>query len=121
MIGLGIKVYTDEDVPVQIASQLARQGYDVMSCRDAGNIDRRLDDEWQLRFAVRARRAILVHNISDFVELDRQWRDRGEEHYGIILAPSITSIGELVVRTRLHLDTCPPERQYNTVLFLPKP
>jgi predicted nuclease of predicted toxin-antitoxin system len=118
MSGLGIRLYTDEDVHVQLAVQLARRGYDVLSCRDAGNIDRGLSDAWQLRFAANEGRAILVHNISDFVELDRQWRNRGEEHVGIILVPAATALGELVRRTKLHLDTHTPAQQYNTILYL---
>jgi hypothetical protein len=97
---------------------LARQGYDVLSCRAAGNIGQGLTDEWQLRFAIREQRAILVHNISDFVELDRQWRAHGEEHYGIILVPASTPLSELIRRTKLHLDRYTPDEQYNTVLYL---
>lgn len=119
MSGLGIKLYTDEDVDADLAIQLEKQGYDVLSCTAAGNAHQALDDEWQLRFAVAAGRAILVHNIADYVALDDVWKRRGAEHCGIIFVEQSVPIGELVRRTKLHLDTCSPEYQFNLGLYLP--
>jgi hypothetical protein len=118
MTGRRIRLYTDQDVHARLAAQLSRSGYDILSCRDTGNVDQGLSDDWQLRFTVSERPAILVHNISDFVVLDQQWRARGEEHYGNILVPAGIALGDLVRRTRLHLDTVTPEQQYNTILYL---
>jgi len=44
MNGLGIRVYTDEDVDVDLASHLLARGYDVISTRDSGNAHQSLDD-----------------------------------------------------------------------------
>jgi hypothetical protein len=118
MSGRGIRLYTDEDVDPDLADQLGRLGYDALSCHVAGNHNQSLDDEWQLRFAVSQGRAILVFNIVDFLALDRAWRGRGDEHSGIILAQAETPIGELVRRTRIHLDTYDPQYQHNLVLYL---
>jgi predicted nuclease of predicted toxin-antitoxin system len=49
--GLGIRLYTDEDVDPRVARQLSRHGYDALSCVDAGNHNQKYDDDWQLRFA----------------------------------------------------------------------
>lgn len=117
MTGLGIKLYTDEDVDADLAVHLTRQGYDILSCRDAGNAMRALEDEWQLRFAVREKRAILVHNFADYWDLERTWKLRGEEHYGILLIDQIP-IGELIRRTQRHLDNFTPEQQYNVLFYL---
>lgn len=120
MSGRGLTLYTDEDVDADLADQLRRDGYDVLSCRDAGNAHQGFSDEWQLHFAVTQGRAILVHNIRDYVPLDESWRRRGEEHFGIIMVEQLP-IGELVRRVRHHLDTVEPEYQRNLVLYLAAP
>jgi hypothetical protein len=120
MSGRGIKLYTDEDVDVDLAEQLQRAGYDVLSCRDADNAHRGFTDEWQLGFAVRQGRAILVHNTGDYVPLDERWRQRGEQHFGIILVEQLP-IGELIRRVRHHRDTVEPQYQHNLVLYLAAP
>lgn len=117
MSGLGIKLYTDEDVNARLAEQLRRDGYDAISCRDAGNQYRSLSDEWQLRYATGQGRAILVHNIRDYLPLDRAWRSRGEDHYGIILVEHLP-IGDLVRRARHHLDSFSPQYHHNLVIYL---
>lgn len=118
MTGLGIRLYTDEDVDVRLAEQLTRLGYDVRSCRDEGNSNRQLSDDWQLRSATVHGRAIAVYNAVDYIARDHEWRQRGDEHYGILISNQL-SISDLVRRTRYHLDTCTPQSQYNTVLYLP--
>ena len=118
MSGLGIRLYTDEDVDVGLAEQLQRQGYDALSCRDAGNHNQELSDDWQLHYATSQQRAIMVYNASDFVALDAEWKGQGLEHWGIIVAEQRLYIGELIRRVRLHLDTVHPEQQYNTLLYL---
>ena len=120
MSGLGIRLYTDEDVYPDLARQLTAQGYDILSSRDAGNSNQALDDEWQLSFAAGEARAILVFNIAHFVRLDARWRTLGREHFGIVLSPQL-ALGELVRRVKFHLDSYTPEYQYNTVLHLATP
>jgi hypothetical protein len=115
---LGIRLYTDEDVDRHLAIQLRRHGHDVVSCFEAGHAGRRLTDEWQLAFAAEGGRAILIHNIVDYFPIDAAWKARGREHAGIIAVSQNTSLGELVRRVRLHLDTVPPEQQRNLVRFL---
>jgi hypothetical protein len=118
MSGLGIRLYTDEDVDAQLAVQLRRQGYDVLSCREAGRSNRGISDEDQLQFAADEGRTILVYNIGDYVELDGLWRYRDKEHAGIILASNRTPIGDLVRRTRELLDTVTPADMHNQVRWL---
>jgi predicted nuclease of predicted toxin-antitoxin system len=115
MAGLGIKVYTDEDVDVNLPSALRNAGYDALSCREAGNHNQGLTDEFQLRFARDHGRAIIVHNTLDYRRLSAQLRDRGEEHFGII---SINQAGsaELIRRIRRHLDLIHPEQQFNRMI-----
>lgn len=118
MSGRGVWLFTDEDVDARLAPRLVKQGYDVLSCRDAGRAHRQYTDDLQLGFAVSQRRAILVHNIADYMALDAVWRTQGRKHYGIICVSQIP-IGALIRRVTLHLDRCDPVDQYNTVQFLP--
>lgn len=118
MSGLGVRLYTDEDVDARLAQQLRRRGYDVLSCAEAGNASQQRDDAWQLDFATREGRAIVVHNLNHFAVLHRAWSVEGREHAGIIAVRKLTPLGELVRRTQRHLDTVKPEEQYNTWRFL---
>lgn len=118
MAGLGVRVYTDEDVDPRLAQQLQILGYDVVGCHQLGLHNQSLSDELQLMTAFARERAILVFNIKDFIALDTQWRQHDREHWGIILASNRLPIGELVRRARLHLDTIDPTLRYNAVLYL---
>lgn len=99
MTGLGIKVYTDEDIDVDLASALLILGYDVLSTRDAGNAHQGHNDERQLQYAVAASRAIFTHNIADFMRLEREWKAQDREHCGIIISERV-QVGELIRRLK---------------------
>ena len=115
----GIRLYTDEDVDSDLAPQLRRRGYSALSCSEAGNANQELPDEWQLEYAIRNGRTILTHNIADYMKLDSQWKARGREHHGIIVVHKKgASIGELVRRSQLHLDTVAAKDQHNLLLYL---
>ncbi|HEV7215198.1 MAG TPA: DUF5615 family PIN-like protein [Chloroflexota bacterium] len=118
MVGAGIRLYTDEDVTTALAKQLQRQGYHVLSCYAAGNANRRLSDAWQLAYAAQDHRAIITHNISDFIRLDMTWKDQQQEHWDIIIVGQDITVSDLVRRTRLHLDSVAPSEQYNIVRHL---
>ncbi len=64
-----IKIYLDEDVRLLLAKVLRERGYDVISCVEEGLIG--LSDEQQLLQAISKERAILSHNIRDFVHLHK--------------------------------------------------
>lgn len=55
-------------------------------------------DAEQLEYAINQQRAILTHNIRDFIILDRQYRNNGREHFGILLSDQVT-LSELLGRT----------------------
>lgn len=118
MSGLGIRLYTDEDVDVRLAEQLRRRGYDVISCRDAGRHRKGIPDDDHLVFATRARRAILVHNSRDYVRCDHAWKATGQQHWGILVIENGTPIGELVRRIQRPIDTVTAQEQYDTLLFV---
>ena len=102
-----------------LAVTLRKDGYDLESCQEAHRHNRKIPDEDQLDYATRAGRAILTFNVDDFYQRDAAWRAAGRAHDGIIVSAEITDLGELLRRTRLHLDTYPPSAQDNNILWLP--
>jgi hypothetical protein len=120
VVGHPPRIYTDEQVHTRLAAALRKRGYEAESCQEAGRDNRDIDDGPQLEYAVRREAAILSNNIGDFQRLEQEWKDAGREHYDIILYARITNLGELLRRVELHLKTCDAQRQYNTLLWLPR-
>lgn len=121
MAGLGIRLYTDEMIDYRLAVQLRRLGYDALACQEAGRGQQGISDEDQLAFAAREGRAILTFNQGDFTRLELVWKSANRRHAGIILSPGVDDVGDLLRRTRSHLDLIPPEVQHNTLLWLAAP
>lgn len=118
MAGLGIRLFTDEDVTWRVATALRAQGYDVESTKDAKRGAQRIPDYSQLKYAMQEGRAILTFNRADFQQLHLQWQANGWVHHGIIVAGQISDRGELTRRVKLHLDSVDPAAQANRVLDL---
>ena len=121
MAGLGITLYTDEDVHALLAGELRRHGYDAESCHEAGRGNRALPDRQQLAYATEHGRAILTFNAADYLRLDREWKAAGRQHAGILVSPKINDLGELLRRVTHHLDTISPDTQWDIVLWLRDP
>jgi hypothetical protein len=71
-----IRLLIDEDVHLLLSETLRRRGFDarhVLELKRGG-----LSDPEQLGFAVNRKRALLTHNVRDYVLLDREYllRDR---------------------------------------------
>jgi hypothetical protein len=105
-------------IPHRLASALRRDGFDVISCEEAGRSDQQIPDDQQLAFATREGRAILTFNIGDYCRLDTEWKSIGRSHGGIILSPETRDFGTLLRRVERHLNTVPPHLQRDTVLWL---
>ncbi len=118
MPGLGIALFTDEDVHAPLAPALRRLGYDAESCQEAGRSNQRISDEEHLIYSAERGRAILTFNVVDFVALDHRWKAAERAHAGIIVAPEITDFRELLRRVVLHLNTYSAEQQADTLLWL---
>jgi hypothetical protein len=116
--GLGIRLYTDEMIPPQLAAALRSRGYDVESCHDAGHANRAIPDDEQLSYAAEHDRAILTFNMVDYLPLDRAWKTAGRQHAGIVVSPAIKDLGALLRSVRRHLDTRWPDVQRDLVLWL---
>jgi predicted nuclease of predicted toxin-antitoxin system len=84
MSSLFISLYLDEDVNVLIAELLKAQGFDVITTRDAGQLQ--ATDVDQLSYAVSQGRTLVTHNRSDFEELVQLYFDTDLAHCGVIFA-----------------------------------
>lgn len=119
MVGLEIRLFTDEHIFLDLAVALRLQGYDVISCQEAGRANQRISDHEQLIFATQQRRAVITYNARDFLRLDKRWKLSGQRHAGIVIVPAtVERFGELLHRVIRHLDTTMPEVQDDTLLWL---
>lgn len=84
MSSLFICLYLDEDVNVLIADLLRARGFDVITARDAGQLQ--ATDAAQFAYAVSQARTLVTHNRTDFEKLVQTYFDLGQMHYGIIFA-----------------------------------
>jgi len=118
VVGLGIRIFTDEHIFSALAGALRARGYDAESCQEAGRAGRRLSDEAQLAYSAQTGRAILTYDRLDFLRLDAEWKRVGREHAGIIVTERVRTLGELLRRVERHLNTYLPDVQHNLLLWL---
>jgi predicted nuclease of predicted toxin-antitoxin system len=91
-----IRLLIDEDVRQLLAETLRQRGFDA---RHVDELNRSgLSDSEQLAFAVKQRRAILTHNIRDYVLLDREYGAKSPPHHGILVCDQVP-FRELLRRT----------------------
>jgi hypothetical protein len=105
-------------VTPDLADELQKRGYDVISCHRVGRGNRRISDEDQLDYATQDERAILTFNVDEFSTIDARWKAAGRPHSGIVLSPEVKDLGTLIRRVQAHLDHCLLPQQHNTVLWL---
>ena len=74
-------LYSNENVPLGLVTQLRILGYDVLTSYDALNANRRVPDDKVLSFATTQSRAVLTFNRRDFRKLHRATHG---EHAGIV-------------------------------------
>ena len=86
----------DEDVPILLAQVLRQRGYDVFHATEAGLSD--ASDERVFAFALEGARALLTHNVADFLALTDRYAEEGRAHAGLFLTPQIP-FAELLRRT----------------------
>jgi predicted nuclease of predicted toxin-antitoxin system len=110
-----IRLYLDEDVRVLLADILRQRGYDAIHVLEVNRNG--LTDLEQLSYAVSQQRAIVTHNIGDFMRLDQQYQAQGKEHYGIMVSDQV-SLSELLRRTLKCLNQYTAQDAYNQVIWL---
>lgn len=74
--------YSNENIALQVVSELRRLGHDVLTSLEAGQANSAVPDSGVLTFATSEGRILLSHNRRHFLRLHR---DRIEDHPGIVL------------------------------------
>ena len=82
-----MRLYLDYDVDVSRAVRLQSRGHEVLTTRDARNME--ASDEQQLIVATTEERVFLTHNRRDFRRLHRHWIEAGRSHAGIIISAHV--------------------------------
>jgi len=90
-----LTLFLDEDIRVSLADILRQRGYDAIHVIEVNRGG--LSDPEQFSYAISQKRAILTHNIRDFMILDKKYQAEGKEHYGIIVSDQV-SLSELLCR-----------------------
>ncbi len=110
-----VSLLVDEDVRPLLAETLRRRGFDahhVVELNRGG-----LSDPEQLAFAVEQQRAIITHNIRDYVILDREYRMKGTVHFGILVCDQ-APFREVLRRTLRCLGRNSDADIHNQVVWL---
>lgn len=63
------RFYSNENIAVQLVSELRNLGHDVMTSLDAGKANRAVPDAEVLAFAIAEDRILLSHNRRHFIQL----------------------------------------------------
>lgn len=82
-----IRLLLDENVDPLLAEILRSRGYDAVATRSMG-LSGRTDAEL-LEWAIREKRAILTHDVTDFSALAAAYAEKRLEHYGIIVSDQV--------------------------------
>ena len=110
-----IRLLLDEDVRLLLAETLRQRGFDARHVIELGRGGR--GDPEQLALAVKQRRAILTHNVRDYVLLDREYRVERQPHHGILVCDQVP-FRELLRRTLRCLTRESDTNIRNRVIWL---
>ena len=105
----------DEDVRVLLGEVLRQRGYDVIHVLEVDRGGK--NDPEQLDYAASQGRAILTHNIRDYLALDQAYRAAGKDHYGIIVSDQVP-LRELLRRTLRFVNQRSAEEIRRNVIWL---
>lgn len=76
-----MRLYSDENFPLEIVRQLRQIKYDVLTSYEAGQANQGIPDDEVLAFATQEKRVLVTLNRDDFIALHRT----GISHTGIII------------------------------------
>lgn len=108
-----MKLLLDEMLPAVLAEQLRGRSHDVLGVDERPDL-RGIPDDELFAHAQDGRRTIVTYNRDDFLALDRQCRDAGRDHHGIVIlnprrfAQGNQTIGTLVGSLDAFLSADPP-------------
>ena len=75
------KLYSNENFPLPVVTELRRLGHDVLTIQETGKADQATTDEEVLAFATTQGRAVLTLNRKHFIRLHRT----SSQHAGIVV------------------------------------
>lgn len=81
MQGERIKYYLDTHISKAVALQLRSKGVDVVRCEEVGMAE--ADDLEHLEYATLHGRVVVSHD-EDFLRKDKEWKEQGKRHAGIM-------------------------------------
>jgi len=111
-----IKIYTDESVPVAIATGLKRRNVDATSAHEVGNLG--LSDQEQLEYATQHGAILFTHD-TDFLWLGDQWVQHNKSHWGITYVhQDKLGMGECIRRLKESADVFSTEEFKNYLVYL---
>jgi predicted nuclease of predicted toxin-antitoxin system len=83
------RLYANENFPLRVVEALRQLGHDVLTVREAGHDNQRIEDADVLTSAIDASRSVLTLNRRDFIRLHRQRSD----HRGVIVCTEDADTG----------------------------
>jgi hypothetical protein len=110
-----IRLYTDEDVSIDLTKGLCDRGFDISNYLEAGT--KGYSDQEQLEYAVAHGYCILSHNMDDFTALHLEWFNQSREHFGIILSTH-EPVGVLIARCTSMLSSLSDRDTRNQLIWL---
>ena len=105
-----MKLLLDAMFSDRIADQLRQRGHDVLAATERSDL-LKLPDPDLFAAAQAEQRAVVTNDVTDFIALDRLYRQQGRAHYGLIFTSdrrfhrSREGIGQLVLALDVFLDT----------------
>ena len=81
------KLYLDEHMGPEVAEQLRRHGFDVLSTQEAGMNG--ASDQRQMAYAVSQQRALLTFDVADYMQLYEEYLAAKREHCGLIFSKRV--------------------------------
>ena len=100
-----------------VKRMLVGAGVDCLTSNEAGNGG--ISDEAQLAFASAAGRAIVTHNMKDFLQLHAEWANAGRDHAGIIVITAQRTAPRVVFAKIIELQQERSAKEMaNAILFI---
>lgn len=112
------RLLLDEDVPLLLAEALRARRHDVVHAQELHL--KSAKDPRVLAEAVSRGRAVLTHNITDYLDLATHYGSSGTHHHGIVIARRM-EFRELLRRAQVFMATRTAEDLRDAVAWLQAP
>jgi uncharacterized protein with PIN domain len=96
-----VRLYSNENFPLQVVQALRLLGHDVLTSLEAGKANQSTPDEEVLEFTTEQGRALLTINRRDFIAL----HERGLKHAGMIVCTQDADVQGQAERIHAAIST----------------